>query len=334
MDPHRTYANVDARLLEDLRKAGHRRIALQVPAGLLPMAPSLALQIAEATGATIVTPTRACFGGCDPPSPEETLGAEAIVTLGHAPILNMTEPVPEYYVEMRTETGDVERLAEIVVARGLPRKLGLVASVQHLDLLSPLIAALAKKGVTGLVGVGGKRLAYPGQALGCNYTTATTLENEVEGFLFLGTGRFHPIGLSLSVAVPIWSLDPLQASLEGPYDRQKMINQRLLLVESAMDAKRWGVLASTFPGQMRRALAQRLVDKAFEHGKEAFLLTFDRLDGRDLVGRKMDAYVITACPRIAIDDASLYDRPMLTAPEFLSAIGDRPLTPYLFDTYV
>jgi len=54
---------------------------------------------------------------------------------------------------------------------------------------------------------------------------------------------------------------------------------------------------------------------------------------RDLLGRDVEAYVNTACPRIALDDSDLYARPMLTVPEFRMAIGEIPLEPYEFDTY-
>ncbi|EQD62740.1 Diphthamide synthesis, DPH1/DHP2, partial [mine drainage metagenome] len=57
------------------------------------------------------------------------------------------------------------------------------------------------------------------------------------------------------------------------------------------------------------------------------------LDPRDLEGRDLEAYVNTACPRIALDDRALYGRPLLTPPEFLMALGELPLTPYRFDTY-
>ncbi|EQD49971.1 Diphthamide synthesis, DPH1/DHP2, partial [mine drainage metagenome] len=68
-------------------------------------------------------------------------------------------------------------------------------------------------------------------------------------------------------------------------------------------------------------------------GREAELLYFDRLDPRDLEGRAFEAYVNTACPRIALDDGPSYARPVLTPPEFLMALGERPLAPYRFDTY-
>ena len=327
------YRTADETLFQDLVRAGFRRIVLQTPAGLQRNALELGRTIRERTGADVIHVTRTCFGACDPPAVTEVAGAEALVTLGHAPIPNMPLALPTYFVEMRTSEGDVEALAQKVAEAGLPARLGVVASIQHLDLVGPLTEALGRRGITLRSGEGDARLAYAAQALGCNYTTAERVADEVDGFLFLGTGLFHPLGLAYAVEKPVWSLDPLQTTLAPPLDRDGMVRRRLLTIARVMDARRWGILVSTFGGQNRMAMAQRLRERARSHQREAEILVFDRLESRDLLARDVEAYVSTACPRIALDDGELYDRPILTPPEFLSALGERPLTPYQFDTY-
>jgi 2-(3-amino-3-carboxypropyl)histidine synthase len=151
--------------------------------------------------------------------------------------------------------------------------------------------------------------------------------------LFLGTGRFHPIGLAFAVDRPVWSLDPLQNRLERPIDRGALIRKRQLTVARTRNALHWGILVSTFAGQNRMPSALALQERARAKGREAEILVFDRLDPRDLEGRALDAYVNTACPRIALDDSELYPKPLLTPPEFLMALGELPLEPYRFDTY-
>jgi 2-(3-amino-3-carboxypropyl)histidine synthase len=328
-----TYPSMDAKVIEDLKKAGYRRIALQVPGGLIPQMSGLVQEIEGGTGASVIHVARPCFGACDPPDHDEMGGAEALIAMGHAPIPNMPHPIPTHLVEMRSTMVNTIPLVNLVVKSGLPKKLGGVASIQHIDLLHPLAAALKEEGYSLQVGTGGKRLGYPGQALGCNYSSATSIEPNVDGFLLLGTGTFHPMGLALSVSKPVWSLDPLQTLIDGPLDRETMVKKRLLEIGRAMDARNWGILTSTFAGQLRMPLAEKLREKARERGRDAGILTFGRLDPSDLVGLHLDAYVVTACPRIALDDGHMFNKPILTPPEFLSAIGDRPLTPYLFDTF-
>jgi 2-(3-amino-3-carboxypropyl)histidine synthase len=156
---------------------------------------------------------------------------------------------------------------------------------------------------------------------------------DVDAFLFVGTGQFHPVGLAFAVDRPVWSLDPLQNVLEGPIDRGALVRRRQLTVATTRDALRWGILVSSFAGQNRMATALALQERAQSRGREAEILLFDRLDPRDLEGRALDAYVNTACPRIALDDGELYSKPVLTPPEFLMALGELPLEPYRFDTY-
>jgi 2-(3-amino-3-carboxypropyl)histidine synthase len=330
---HQVFPEVGPELFEALRRGGHRKLSLQVPAGLLRNAHDLAAQFRAETGLPVALVARACFGACDFPSAEEASGADASVVLGHAPIPNVRLPMATYFVEMRSLGGDPERLAGIVDAAGLPRRLGVVASIQHLDLLPRLIRALEATGREIRTAPGDRRLQYAAQALGCNYTTAEAVAPDVEAFVFLGTGRFHPLGLAFAVDRPVWSLDPLQGTLEAPIDRARLIARRQLVVAGVRDALHWGILVSTFAGQNRGGMAAALQARAHARGRTAEILVFGRLDPSDLTGRALDAYVNTACPRIALDDGELYSRPMLTPPEFLMALGELPLEPYRFDTF-
>ena len=329
----RVFARIGPELVDAIREAKPKRVILQVPAGLVRNAHDLAAQLRDAAGVPVDLAARPCFGACDFPSRDEAPRADLAVVLGHAPIPNVALARPTFFVEMRDPNGDVELLSRIVAEAKLPKRLGLVASVQHLDLVDPFRATLARHGFEVLIGHGDRRLAYPAQALGCNYTGAEAVADQVDAFLFLGTGRFHPIGLAFAVDRPVYALDPLQGELEPPIDRGALVRKRQLVVAGVRHARRWGILVSTFSGQNRNPTALSLQSKARARGWDAEILLFDRLDGRDLEGRAFDAYVNTACPRIALDDGDNYPKPILTPPEFLMALGELPLEPYRFDTY-
>ncbi len=329
----RVVANVGPELFRAVRAERPRRIVLQVPAGLVRNAAELAARLREELGVPVDLASRACFGACDPPTSDEAPRADVAVVLGHAPIPNVPDVRSTFYVEMRDDAGDPRSLAATVAAGGVPKRLGLVASVQHLDLLDPLAAALREHGFDPQVGRGDRRLAYAGQALGCNYTGAEEVSERVDAFLFVGTGRFHPIGLAFAVGQPVWSIDPRRGELEPPIDRAALVRRRQLLVASVREARRWGILVSTFVGQNRSPTALALQARARAHGREAEILLAHRIDPADLLGRDLDAFVNTACPRISLDDSANYPKPVLTPPEFLMALGELPLQPYRFDTY-
>jgi 2-(3-amino-3-carboxypropyl)histidine synthase len=329
----RVFPTVGPELFAAARAARPRRVVLQVPAGLVRDAHELASRMRAEVGVPVDLASRPCFGACDFPGRDEAPRADLAIVLGHAPIPNVALTRSTFFVEMRSPGGEPESLAETVRAGGVPKRLGLVASVQHLDLVEPLTAALRARGYEPHVGAGDRRLAYPAQALGCNYTGAEAIRTAVDAFLFVGTGEFHPLGLAMAVDRPVWSIDPLQGTLSLPIDRGALVRRRQLLVASTREARRWGVLVSTFAGQNRMPTALALQERARARGRDAEILLSDRIDPRDLEGRDLDAYVNTACPRIALDDSSSYPKPVLTPPEFLMSIGELPLEPYRFDTY-
>ena len=327
------FSELGEELAEAVRARRPRRIVLQVPAGLVRNAGEMAARLERDVGVPVDLASRACFGACDPPTADEAPRADLAVVLGHAPIPNVADVRATFYVEMRAPAGDPAALAEVVRAAAVPPRLGLVASVQHLGLLGALERELRRVGYEPRVGRGDRRLAYAGQALGCNYTGAEEVAKDVDGFLFVGTGRFHPLGLALAVDRPVWALDPLRGVLEPPLDRAGLVRRRQLLVASVADARRWGILVSTFAGQNRSPTALALQARARAHGRDAEILLGQRIDPADLLGRNVDAFVCTACPRIALDDSANYPKPVLTPPEFLMALGELPLEPYRFDTY-
>ena len=50
-----------------------------------------------------------------------------------------------------------------------------------------------------------------------------------------------------------------------------------------------------------------------------------------LMGYRVDAWVNTACPRIAIEDILQYKQPVLTPQEFEVVLGERDWKDYVFD---
>ena len=258
------FPEVGEALFEALRQARPARIVLQVPAGLIRNAPDLVDRIRTAVGAPVVLGGRArVSGACDFPSQDEVPRADVAVVLGHAPIPNVPLPRPTYFVEMRETGGDPSRLADLVGGRASSVPLGARRLRPTSRPVLPSPRSWVAGGLHVRVGRGDRRLAYAAQALGCNYTGAEAVESEVDGFLFLGTGMFHPIGLAFAVDRPVWSLDPLQGTLEPPIDRGALDPAPSAhWSRRCRNARRWGILVSSFGGQNRTPTALALQERA------------------------------------------------------------------------
>ena len=201
-------------------------------------------------------------------------------------------------------------------------KLGLVGSIQHLHLIFEYKERLEAVGYEVEIPVGGARLSFPGQVLGCNYSGDS---DEIGHYLFLGSGDFHPIGLVLHTGKPLAMLDPYTGGAEEmSFERiERILRQRFGLIMSCDEAESFGILIGEKPGQMRRNLALRMKRKIEKHGKKGYLLALEHIGPELIDFYPVDAFVNTACPRIAIDDAVKYAKPLITPFELEVALGEK-----------
>jgi len=99
----------------------------------------------------------------------------------------------------------------------------------------------------------------------------------------------------------------------------------------SLDAQSFGIIVSTKIGQRRKDLAFELRCKAEEHGLDAHVLFADMITPEALASFRVDAFVNTACPRIAIDNTAAFPVPVLTPVEFEVVIGVRKWEDLTFD---
>jgi 2-(3-amino-3-carboxypropyl)histidine synthase len=309
---------------EIIRRSCACRVGLQVPEGLKRAAPNIAKQIKEKTGAEAIISGDPCYGACDI---DLALCQEAdiMLHLGHAELRDGPDNV--IFLEARMTT-DLKEAAQNAVPHLQSKKVGIATTVQHIHKLDQALEILKDHGIEGLVGPAGGRIKYPGQVLGCCYSTAKALE--VDEFLFIGTGQFHPLGIALATGKSVVVADPISGKI-SKIDPQPMLRRRFGAISRAMDARSFAVLVSKKPGQRRMELAKRMKALGEAKGKEMFLVYLDNIEPDRLLNLGVEAAVSTACPRIALDDAAKYRIPMLTPPEFEVMMEERDWEKYKFD---
>jgi 2-(3-amino-3-carboxypropyl)histidine synthase len=312
------------RVADEIRARRAARVLIQLPDGLRPLAFEIAESLRKETGAEIILSGDSCYGACDTASRQaEAIGADLIVHYGHSRMVE--DPgVPVIYVEARIGI-DAEALVEAAApSLGGWRRVGLATTVQHVHQLGEVAEALRRRGFTPLIGGGDDVTPYDGQVLGCHYSAATSLPEDADGYLFIGGGTFHPIGLALTTGKPVVTANPYNAtvSLLGEAELMTLAKKRMAAITIAKAAKRVGVLVSLKPGQFNPAAAA-LVEKYGARGISAFLIYLDEVRA-DVLNNfsEADAFVDTACPRIALDGVAGVERPILTVPEAMVALGE------------
>ncbi len=313
----------EEKLKEEIEKRGAKRVLIQLPEGLKPEGPRLA-SLVEKAGALAIVSADPCYGACDLAIQEaESLGAELIVHFGHSKMAFIHERVPVVYIEAKTEASLRAAVEKAVPLLESWRRIGLVTTVQHVDMLGEARETLLKAGKSVTVGAAG-RLVYPGQVTGCDYSNANAVKNDVDAFLFIGGGRFHAIGVALATLKPTVVADPYERrAFPVDSEAQKIVKQRAASIQQAKKSECFGIIIGLKSGQKRQEKALQVRDKLEKAGKKTTLLALRELTPEALMEfPTLNAFINTACPRISLDDASKFQKPVLTINEALVVAGE------------
>ena len=305
-----------------IEKRGAKKIGLQLPAGLSRSALKMAKKIEDLTGAIVLISGNHCYGACDI---DEFLQREVDILFhfGHAEI----KPIDKVtFVEVRSDANIISVLEHAIeMVRG--SRIGLITTTQHVHKLGEARDYLLQHGKDCLIGKGDSRVKYDGQILGCNFSAAHV---DADEFIYIGSGNFHPLGVTLATSKRVIIADPISNEVRE-IDSETYLRRRYAIIAKALQAKTFGIIVSTKSAQTRMELAMKLQEKALRNGSEAHLISMDEITPEKLSLFKVDAFVNTACPRIAIDDAALFKTPMLTPAEFEIVLGERDWSRIKFD---
>ena len=101
----------------------------------------------------------------------------------------------------------------------LPETIGLATTVQFLDYVDEIKNHLEAKGK--IIFTDKIRQKYEGQLLGCDTGAAEKVKDNVDGFLYIGTGIFHPLGIALNIDEDVFCYDPIHAIM-SKIDRKQV----------------------------------------------------------------------------------------------------------------
>lgn len=314
---------------EWIRRIGARVVALQMPEGLKVHSQKVARELESMTSASCLIIGDPCYGACDYTVRYHAY-ADALVQFGHAEIPSMGRDDHVLVVEVFMDA-DINGLLGIALPL-MKDRIGLITTVQHIRSLPSVREWLESKGKKVLIGHGDGRIKFDGQLLGCNITASETIADQVEQYLYIGSGDFHPLSVAISSNRPVLVIDPMMNEVREIDDlRDRILRQRHGAIARAMSAENYIILVSTKVGQMRMELARRLRQLIEEKGKNVEIVMMEEIHPDRLLPYKCEAFVSTACPRIAIDDYLRYDRPVLTPIELEIVLGCRRWSDYRLD---
>jgi len=291
-------------VIRELKEKNNPRILVQLPEGLKPKATEITSELQQKGFEPIVSGDP-CFGACD----LKTLKGATTLHVGHSEFMRQENVV---YWEYEYEQ-DLVPAAEKAIPM-LGAVVGLFTTVQHLGQIEAAKEALEKQGKKVFTAAGKTTREY--QILGCDAAGAVAIKDKVDSFLYIGGGRFHPIAIAYYTKKPVVAVDPF--SLEAQeIDSAVWEKDRALRQTKAMDAQSFGIAVSSKPGQKNWELAKTVKARLEKAGKKTLVIYLENITPDALMQFSVDAFVITACPRIVVDDWKSYKKAVLLPEEVL-----------------
>ena len=199
---------------------------------------------------------------------------------------------------------DIEIKLPKNVLEKLPEKIGLVTTIQHLHKLNDVKRQFKKAHIGG-------------QILGCDTGLAEKISNKVDAFLYIGTGKFHPMEVYRKTKKNVFIYNPISKTLSkvDKKEIERMEKRKKGALLKFLSAKEIGVLVSTKSGQ-RNMKAVEILKKKYKE-KNFYIFLFNTLDFNELENFNfVEVWVNTACPRI-IDDWEKFNMPVTNFDELL-----------------
>jgi 2-(3-amino-3-carboxypropyl)histidine synthase len=321
----------EEKLVEEIKNRGSQRVLIQLPEGLKREGFRLSKLVENRTTADVFISADPCYGACDVALDEaNSLGADLLIHYGHTPFINQTGiPIIYLYAPQRDSVMEVVKKAVPILSD--MKRIGLATTIQHVHELENAKKILEETGKTVLIGKKVGMTQLEGQILGCDYSTAKNVANIVDGFLFIGGGNFHPLGLAMETGKKVIVADPYKNEVRDIVELTRITyRQRWMAIEKARRAKRFGVIVGLKPGQKKIDIALKIRQRLKKNGKETVLLAAKELSPLNMLNfQDVEAFVVTACPRLAIDDSKGFSKPILTERELRIMLGDEPWEEYV-----
>ncbi|KAI5723007.1 hypothetical protein M8J76_017000 [Diaphorina citri] len=291
-----------------------KRVALQMPEGLLMFALKICDIIEEFTEADTVIMAKA-------------LGVDLLLHYGHSCLIpiDQTQSIKMLYIFVNINIDNLHLLDTIKFNFNKDTKLAMVSTVQFISSLHSIASLLRNDGYTVLIPQ--IKPLSPGEILGC--TSPRIGKDEADILLYLGDGRFHLE--SIMIANPhltAYRYDPYEKKITCEfYDHDIMKKNRETSVLAAKEGGGvFGVILGTLGHQGSNTVLE-YVQKRIKCSNRSYVsvLLSELFPAKLSLFPQIRAWIQIACPRLSIDWGTCFSTPLLSPYEAMVALGKTPM---------
>ncbi|NWI65520.1 DPH1 synthase, partial [Todus mexicanus] len=329
-----------------IRQAQAKKVALQMPEGLLMFACTIADIVERFTGAEAVVMGDVTYGACCVDDyTARALGADFLVHYGHSCLIpiDATQGLKMLYVFVDIKIDASHFLETIRFNFAAGTSLALVSTIQF---VSTLQVRWRPPGRSGTGFASPPAVALP-QFLSAQAPGLERLPRGAGGadssrsdnmlLPYLGDGRFHLESIMIAnPGIPAYRYDPYSKIFsQEHYGHESMQRARQDAIRAAAGARCWGLILGTLGRQGSPGILQHLESRLRALGRPFVRVLLSEIFPSKLqLFPDVDAWVQVACPRLSIDWGEAFSKPLLTPYEAAVALRDVEWQqPYPMDFY-
>lgn len=305
-----------------IRETKAKRVALQMPEGLLMFSLVICDIIERFTEADTIVMGDVTYGACCVDDfTAKALGADLLVHYGHSCLIpvDQTAGIKVLYVFVDIKIDALHFIESVKLNFPKERKLALVSTIQFVATLHVVAKELRDAEYDVLIPQ--FKPLSPGEVLGC---TAPRIADE-RVLIYLGDGRFHLEAAMISnPGLEAYKYDPYEKKFTREhYDHGEMRRNRKKAIDAGKKAKKFGLILGTLGRQGSAKVMEYLQKRLKHHNRQAVIILLSEVFPTKLeLFKDIDAFVQVACPRLSIDWGTAFPKPLLTPYELSVALGD------------
>lgn len=300
----------------NIKKHAAKRVALQMPEGLLIYSLVISDILEQFCQCEIVVMGDVSYGACCIDDyTARSLGCDFIVHYAHSclvPIDITTIKVLYIFVTINIDETHLIKTLQKNFPRGSriaafgtiqfnptihSMKDKLLESEEHmLYIIPPQIKPLSK-----------------GEVLGC--TSERLDKNQIDAMVYIGDGRFHLESAMIhNPEIPAFRYDPYNRKFTRErYDQKQLVEVRASAIDKARSSKKVGLILGALGRQGNLATVENLENKLKASGRTVVKIILSEIFPQKLaMFDDIDAFVQVACPRLSIDWGYAFNKPLLT----------------------
>lgn len=305
-----------------IRQLSAKRVALQMPEGLLLYATTIADIIEEFTEADCVIMGDVTYGACCVDDiTAKALNVDLLIHYGHSCLIpiDQTSGIKVLYIFVDIKIDPLHLIETIKINFPLGKRLTLVSTIQFVVTLQSVGNELRDLGYE--VKIPQMKPLSPGEILGC---TAPVV-NCTDILIYLGDGRFHlEAAMIANPKLEAYRYDPYSKKFTiETYDHKEMRIIRQKAIEVGKKAKKIGLIIGTLGRQGSLKVVERIKGRLKELRMDYVMICLSEIfpDKLKLI-EDVDCFVQVACPRLSIDWGYAFEKPLLTPYEAAVVFGD------------